>query len=630
MHTVNGAMSKKRTAALFGQPTKATSALLNVDQADDDEDRALIPEPLLGYVDIFGYSSAAGGWLFNGWIPRPLDLDQAHGVELVAHFEQSRCSGHATLAFYRREDLDQSAVGVIALLPSSSRVLGPLQHIDFSIEGKAFQARTGDFTTRLLDQEIVERVRLNLLHQAIAGRSREHLLQITARRGYAGHDTLPSLTEPVLMEIDDAIFCPPAGVLLKGWLLASAGTVRNLRVRSGPLAGEVMRELAIRVDRPDVIAAVGLEHGFSELRCGFVAYVPGVVSSGDALYLEVELENGEVGFKPLKLSKCVGIDAIKRVLQGVEVRFGEIDSIFDVTLGPAISSLNEARLSEPPLVEELQFGTAPQNPVCTLIIPLYGRVDFLEYQMAIFSRQSRSPAVEILYVLDDPGKQRELEVLSQSTYERFQIPFRLLLLQDNVGFAPANNVGLQAANGEFVCFLNSDAFPISPDWVGSLIAGLERNPDIAIIGARLLFEDGSIQHEGCHYNPLIEFGNWQFIDHVNKGRRPVRSTDIHRHAAVTGACMMMSRSHAEQMGGFDEAFIVGDFEDSDLCLKTRKHGLACAVHADVEMYHLERKSQASPGESWRMNLTLYNAWVHQRRWFGTQAPADGAVTQAVS
>jgi hypothetical protein len=35
----------------------------------------------------------------------------------------------------------------------------------------------------------------------------------------------------------------------------------------------------------------------------------------------------------------------------------------------------------------------------------------------------------------------------------------------------------------------------------------------------------------------------------------------------------------------------------------------------VEMYHLERKSQVAPGAGWRMNLTLYNAWVHQRRWF---------------
>jgi hypothetical protein len=45
------------------------------------------------------------------------------------------------------------------------------------------------------------------------------------------------------------------------------------------------------------------------------------------------------------------------------------------------------------------------------------------------------------------------------------------------------------------------------------------------------------------------------------------------------------------------------------------------VAHEVELYHLERKSQAAPGHAWRMNLTLYNAWVHQRRWFNADARA---------
>ena len=48
-------------------------------------------------------------------------------------------------------------------------------------------------------------------------------------------------------------------------------------------------------------------------------------------------------------------------------------------------------------------------------------------------------------------------------------------------------------------------------------------------------------------------------------------------------------------------------------------GLDSAVDLDVELYHLERKSQASSALSWRMNLTLYNAWVHQNRWAGVIA-----------
>jgi len=84
--------------------------------------------------------------------------------------------------------------------------------------------------------------------------------------------------------------------------------------------------------------------------------------------------------------------------------------------------------------------------------------------------------------------------------------------------------------------------------------------------------------------------------------------------------MVMSRSLAEELGGFGEEYIIGDFEDSDLCLKAKARGLSCAVDMSVQLYHLERQSQGSPNDGWRMNLTLYNAWVHQRRWLKAGAP----------
>ena len=66
-------------------------------------------------------------------------------------------------------------------------------------------------------------------------------------------------------------------------------------------------------------------------------------------------------------------------------------------------------------------------------------------------------------------------------------------------------------------------------------------------------------------------------------------------------------------------YIIGDFEDFDLCLRLHERGLDCAVDLDTELYHLERKSQDLSAHPWRMNLTLYNAWVHQRRWADTIA-----------
>jgi len=598
-----------------------------------DAGRIFSPVRFSGFVDCFGYSSAADGWLFNGWVTRPSDLDASPTVEFLAQYEKSQSSGSALLAFYQRVDLDAHSIGVVAFFAGGSPPVGPLQHIDFVLRGGEYRALAGDFTTRLMDQDIVDRVRLSLTTQAIAGPHRDEILRITTRAGFKGQDTLSSLSETVLLEIDDAIACPPGGVLLKGWLLAARGVIASMQVRSGPLAADLSLSQSLRVDRPDVIASVGASYGFSENRCGFIAHVPAVLSTGDVPYIQVELENGEVGFKKFTLAKRVGLDAIRHVLEGVDIRQGEIDAAFDRTLGPAVASINliteSVRRRNPMPVAELEFGQPPQQPLCSVIIPLYRRVDFVEYQMALFSRSWDATQLELLYVLDDPAKRRELENLARSLHERFGISFRLLMLESNVGFAAASNVGLRAARGRYVCFLNSDVFPITDGWLTRLIQGLEANSDVGILGARLLFEDGSVQHEGCFYNNLSEYGQWTFIEHLNKGRRPGPGTGIRRRDAITGACMMLESTLAKELGGFDESFIIGDFEDSDLCLKAKARGLTCAVEMSVEMYHLERKSQVFPGTGWRMNLTLYNAWVHQRRWFkaSVRPESPGAVAR---
>ncbi len=88
--------------------------------------------------------------------------------------------------------------------------------------------------------------------------------------------------------------------------------------------------------------------------------------------------------------------------------------------------------------------------------------------------------------------------------------------------------------------------------------------------------------------------------------------------------MVMRAELARELNGFDEAFIIGDFEDIDLCLRIAERGLTCGVDRDVRLIYLERLSQASSRERWRENLTLYNAWFHQRRWFSGPERALGS------
>jgi GT2 family glycosyltransferase len=282
-------------------------------------------------------------------------------------------------------------------------------------------------------------------------------------------------------------------------------------------------------------------------------------------------------------------------------------------VGPAIAAINDFRLRNEPTARRMDFGPAVLQPRCSIIVPLYGRMDFMEYQLAFFSR-NLSPDYEIIYVLDEPMRLREVEFLSASCYARFRRPFTLVALEENLGYAPANNIGLKHARGDYVCFLNSDVFPEEPAWLDYMMETAETDPQIGVVGALLLFEDETIQHDGCSYERLPEFGNWVFCLHPDKGMIAPRTSGVHEVSSVTGACFLMSTDLAREVGGFDEGYVIGDFEDADLCEKVKATGRICVVDQRARLYHLERQSQGNQQTSWRSNLTLYNAWRFQNRW----------------
>ena len=366
-----------------------------------------------------------------------------------------------------------------------------------------------------------------------------------------------------------------------------------------------------------MLDAVGAKFGLIDTRCGFVAYASGCVAGDDQLYAEIELRSGETGYKRLPNPVRRGVAAMRRVLESVVLAPDEIEAAFDQVLGPPLVAINDARLRRPRPRSEIVFGEPNQQPECSVIVPLYGRMDFIMYQLALLS-QAEIGRHELIFVLDDPPRKQELLALAHSAYQRFGLPFRIIALDENLGFAPANNVGLEYARGEYLCFLNSDVMPDEPRWLDLMLETLRADPGVGVAGALLLFEDGTVQHEGMVYERLPDLGNWPFPIHPNKGRLPVAGPELTETEAVTGACMVLRTELARELGGFDEVYAIGDFEDSDLCFKVKQKGLRCVVDRRARLWHLERQSQVTPDRMWRMYVTLQNAWVHARRWFTQQ------------
>ncbi len=568
-----------------------------------------------GYVEYYGYHPTAGGWLLGGWVSKAWAERQTPD-RLVLSFEDGdvrpQTPDDQLVTLTGRPELQNGARGMIMFIRGRQNPLGALCRVGIHAAGVRTTLDPVPGATQLRDAALGLRLQADL-RAAAPGLGRDRLTNLLTRSAYTGEQTMDALAPAIFFYVDEAIACGPEGLVLCGWMLARSGAIREIRVRSGDRVSVLRMADCIRIDRQDVLASMA-QHGFDDPACGFMAYLPAAMAPDKPVYVEIETDRFETGFRPIGRPARAGMQAIRHLLGLADLRFGDMRHAFNHVLGPAVAALNEARLAAPPGHQSIIYGRLPEVPVASVIVPLYGRLDFVEYQMALFSAHPGMGDVEFIYVLDDPARKREARALFASVFERFKLPFRAILLDRNLGYAPANNVGLRYANGEFVAFLNSDIFPQTPDWLERLTERLVQTPTLGVIGPVLLYEDGSIQHAGMYFERLPEFGDFYFCQHADKGRRAADRDDVQRVMAITGACMVMRRALAEQIGGFDEAYVIGDFEDSDLCLKLRDMELDSAVDHGSKMYHLERKSQAGGEKLWRLNMTAYNAWQHDRRW----------------
>lgn len=401
-----------------------------------------------------------------------------------------------------------------------------------------------------------------------------------------------------------------------GWLLRRPGVEAWLEDGQGrvfPL------DQAHRAHRDDVTESMAAEVGAFAAQSGFLWPLQDI-APGDRIRLMARLDDevvalAEAGCKswgsdPLSVSRW--LFGFPTAITQFAKRVGEIDlSIIE----PLIRARQSQWPQLPVRVEEV--GNPLQAPKASLIIPLYGRFDFVEHQLLEFARDPWLLAnAEVVYVIDDVDLVDRMAGAAWSLARLYAVPFRWLWGGVNRGFSGANNLGAAHARGQYFVFLNSDAIPRQPGWLKPLLEALDNDPGLGAVGPRLLFGDGSIQHAGMEFRRREDLGIWT-NHHPCMGLDP--ALDPHRSltevACVTGACLAMRRSDFDRVQGWDTGYLVGDFEDSDLCMKLRAAGLRIGYLPQVELTHLERQSFKALGTGdYRMQVVVYNAVRHQQRW----------------
>lgn len=164
-----------------------------------------------------------------------------------------------------------------------------------------------------------------------------------------------------------------------------------------------------------------------------------------------------------------------------------------------------------------------------------------------------------------------------------------------VNIAAKINLGASYASGEMILILNDDIVPLGRDWIAHMLGHFEK-PHVGVVGAKLLYPDGSIQHAGvvaCDGIP----------DHVRRFRSRdddgyYFSTCLPRnYSAVTGAVSMTRADLFRQIGGYDENFPI-DFNDIDFSYKVTAAGLYVVYEPRAELLHYESVSAVKPPRPW--------------------------------
>lgn len=179
---------------------------------------------------------------------------------------------------------------------------------------------------------------------------------------------------------------------------------------------------------------------------------------------------------------------------------------------------------------------------------------------------------------------------------------RVVTYEGAFNYSKINNFGVAAARGEYLLLLNNDTEMTDGACIGELLGYCMRE-DVGVVGAKLLYADGTIQHAGV----VLGFGGTAGHAFIGKGRYDTgymgRILCAQDYSAVTAACMMVKRSVYEQVGGLTEELAVA-FNDIDFCLKVRRAGKLVVYNPYAELFHYESKSRGledSPEKVERFN-----------------------------
>jgi GT2 family glycosyltransferase len=254
------------------------------------------------------------------------------------------------------------------------------------------------------------------------------------------------------------------------------------------------------------------------------------------------------------------------------------------------------------------MSTVPRGALASVIIPCFNQLEFTRLCIAALARHTRAPW-ELITV--DNGSTDATPDYLAGVADAAPFPVTNLRNPTNLGFSPACNQGLRAARGDYLVLLNNDAV-VTDGWLDQLTALATCDPAIGMVGPMSNYAAPPQLIEGVpHADPegIHRFAARWRAEHLGQWLEAEK---------LSGFCLLLKRQILDRIGGLDERFGTGFFEDDDLAVRARRAGYRLAVAHDLYVHHFGSRTFAAMGTDAEA-LLVENGRKFAEKW-GAEAP----------
>lgn len=257
-------------------------------------------------------------------------------------------------------------------------------------------------------------------------------------------------------------------------------------------------------------------------------------------------------------------------------------------------------------IAPLSLATCPADrvPRYSIVIPVYEQHLYTFNCLKSLGEHTDLSDVEII-VVDDASPNPAAQALPDLQ------GVRLVRNPQNLGFIGSCHHGADLARGDMLIMLNNDT-QVTPGWLTALQWVFDTRSDAGLVGARLVYPNGTLQEAGGILWQDGSAWNW------GRGDDPERPIYNYLREAdyCSGACLAIMRSDWVALGGFDRAYTPAYYEDTDLAFRVRAAGQRVYYQPQCTIVHYEGISSGTDETQGVKRHQVINKEVFFKRWEG--------------